>query len=533
MDLYEQMDIFELLDTCFRTSMQTALPVMEDKAEDTQEEMSSYLRREEKILSIARERMKRMESGWSITDLEKKLFVLTYRREDSLDVVLQKMARVVRKYIRGIEQEPERIAVLKRLIDIPVEIEVIGEEGIHPGVYRWVCGKRPQKFVKVMIRETGYPAMTACGTLYDPQRGKYRNILFQESSYSIVDMGTLLSFLILLNKVKEDMRNHPDLAEKCKGMLSEKYELTGFGNCMRDGLTKESFQSHPVFELECQDPFLEERLLQWFPDADIYYERKKGRQAVYLDGNSAKRLLGYFFPYECFMEYGISYHFLLQKSRNGIYWALPHTDMSSSPYARIILEMWKATSDVQGGRERQFASYVESRTGYARSFETKKNIPKKIVDAMEHSILNQYFGYVEYDELVDLLKVAEIEKEFMAFKETWFPDMDVKDNSVRFRRLGKQKAAGLYYPALQCLCVDINNPSSFIHEFGHLIDYTFDSLSLKDDFLPIISFYSDLLRRRMDEDETFKLEMQKKSKYNLQYYIMPTEIFARCFEMYR
>ena len=334
MDLYEQMDIFELLDTCFRTSMQTALPVMEDKAEDMQEEMSFYLRREEKILSIARERMKRMESGWSITDLEKKLFVLTYRREDSLDVVLQKMARVVRKYIRGIEQEPERIAVLKRLIDIPVEIEVIGEEGIHPGVYRWVCGKRPQKFVKVTIRETGYPAMTACGTLYDPQRGKYRNILFQESSYSIVDMGTLLSFLILLSKVKEDMRNHPDLAEKCKGMLSEKYELTGFGNCMRDGLTKESFQSHPVFELECQDPFLEERLLQWFPDADIYYERKKGRQAVYLDGNSAKRLLGYFFPYECFMEYGISYHFLLQKSRNGIYWALPHTDMSSSPYAR-------------------------------------------------------------------------------------------------------------------------------------------------------------------------------------------------------
>ena len=76
--------------------MQTALPVMEDKAEDMQEEMSFYLRREEKILSIARERMKRMESGWSITDLGKKLFVLTYRCEDSLDVVLQKMARGVR-----------------------------------------------------------------------------------------------------------------------------------------------------------------------------------------------------------------------------------------------------------------------------------------------------------------------------------------------------------------------------------------------------------------------------------------------------
>ena len=96
MDLYEQMDIFELLDTCFRTSMQTALPVMEDKAEDMQEEMSFYLRREEKILSIARERMKRMESGWSIMDLGKKLFVLTYRCEDSLDVVLQKMARGLR-----------------------------------------------------------------------------------------------------------------------------------------------------------------------------------------------------------------------------------------------------------------------------------------------------------------------------------------------------------------------------------------------------------------------------------------------------
>ena len=138
MDLYEQMDIFELLDTCFRTSMQTALPVMEDKAEDMQEEMSFYLRREEKILSIARERMKRMESGWSITDLEKKLFVLTYRREDSLDVVLQKMARVVRKYeylraLSGHEQRRKSTGRYQRLFDrlSAFEGEIKSVPGFH------------------------------------------------------------------------------------------------------------------------------------------------------------------------------------------------------------------------------------------------------------------------------------------------------------------------------------------------------------------------------------------------------------------
>ena len=49
-----------------------------------------------------------------------------------------------------------------------------------------------------------------------------------------------------------------------------------------------------------------------------------------------------------------------------------------------------------------------------------------------------------------------------------------KGNSIRFRKLGNHKAIGLYYPLIQCLCVDLRNTTSFIHELGHLIDHCMD-----------------------------------------------------------
>ena len=42
---------------------------------------------------------------------------------------------------------------------------------------------------------------------------------------------------------------------------------------------------------------------------------------------------------------------------------------------------------------------------YARSYETKKNIPQKVLDKMRTTKFKKHFGYVEFDELVDLEKV--------------------------------------------------------------------------------------------------------------------------------
>lgn len=181
----------------------------------------------------------------------------------------------------------------------------------------------------------------------------------------------------------------------------------------------------------------------------------------------------------------------------------------------------------------QYLSNIEST--YAASYETKKNIPQKTKDAMNHSLFNKFFGYVEFDELVDLNKVAEVEREFMAFS-TLFKEVSLYDNySIRFRRLGKYKAAGLYFPGVNALCVDINSPNALIHEYAHMLDYINANLSEQIRFLPIYSRYKSALEEivnSMDKDHIFKKKWEGRSKYNKSYYLNETEVFARCFEMY-
>lgn len=165
---------------------------------------------------------------------------------------------------------------------------------------------------------------------------------------------------------------------------------------------------------------------------------------------------------------------------------------------------------------------------YARSFETKKNIPKEVVYQMQQSKFNDYFGFVEFDELVDSKKISEIEKEFRAFElKVYERIIENKDAVLRFRRLGHHKASGLYYPEFNCICVDIDNPSSLLHEYGHMLDYMNGKISEKGSFKPIIILYKE---KFLDGLKKEKIEL--KGKYDTDYYMTPTEIFARSFEMY-
>lgn len=169
---------------------------------------------------------------------------------------------------------------------------------------------------------------------------------------------------------------------------------------------------------------------------------------------------------------------------------------------------------------------------YAHSFETKKNIPLNIQKAMQESDFHNFFGgFVEFDELCDVKKIRVLEKEWRALAEKHFNATKFNNVSLRFRRLGNHKASGLYYPAFRCICVDINNPSSMVHEFGHMIDdgslsgIGGDYLSLKPDFDQIKEVY----REHIDSIDMLK---ERKGKYSADYYKNATEIFARSFEMY-
>ena len=174
-------------------------------------------------------------------------------------------------------------------------------------------------------------------------------------------------------------------------------------------------------------------------------------------------------------------------------------------------------------------------TGYAQSFETKKNIPQKILKLMKESVLNERFGYLEYDEMCDTAKISIVNTQLLSFVETYFPDLDLKGVSLRFRRLGNHKANGLYYPFYRCIAVELSHPSSFVHEFGHMLDYTQGGLSNclnSRAFSKVYEKYVELFDEKLDlaEATAFYKKGGKKSKYN--YYTEETEVFARSFEVY-
>lgn len=132
---------------------------------------------------------------------------------------------------------------------------------------------------------------------------------------------------------------------------------------------------------------------------------------------------------------------------------------------------------------------------------------------------------------------------------------------LKLRKLGKHKATGLYAPFLNILAVDVRNTESFIHEYGHYLDYKHggkENYSLRDDFEHIITSYSnnfkiiskkkedDLLTRLMKASKesipsvvsleekrlSSELELVKQTEKMFDYFTTPTEIFARGFELW-
>lgn len=166
-----------------------------------------------------------------------------------------------------------------------------------------------------------------------------------------------------------------------------------------------------------------------------------------------------------------------------------------------------------------------SKTDYAKSFQTKKNLSDKLVNAMEHSKWNKHFGYVEFDSDCDLELVEQLESEFeqIASLYDWKKQEMV---TIRFRKLGHHKAAGMYFSEQRCICVDINYPGSLVHEYMHMLDYTKGKLSKKNDFIPMYMRYKSCL------DDYYSIRKEGNTKYNKAYYSMHTEVFARCGEMY-
>lgn len=160
---------------------------------------------------------------------------------------------------------------------------------------------------------------------------------------------------------------------------------------------------------------------------------------------------------------------------------------------------------------------------YARSFETKRNIPSKIQAAMDSTKFLDYgFSFVEFDEQFDLTKLQDIEEQWGLIHNV-LPHSENKPE-LRFRKIEHRKAHGVYFPAFDCITISVRNVNSMIHEYGHHIDFTFDkeqNLSMSDEFRQVLKGY----QKYLSDSGVYKGAM-------LNYFLTPTEVFARAFEIY-
>ncbi|MCW3793918.1 hypothetical protein OM416_20195 [Paenibacillus sp. LS1] len=176
---------------------------------------------------------------------------------------------------------------------------------------------------------------------------------------------------------------------------------------------------------------------------------------------------------------------------------------------------------------------MNEHSSYAKAFQMKKNISPATLSMMQENQFRWMYGEVELDNDVDLQKFQTLEMEFTELR-TQLGLKQALDHSFRIRKLGRHKAAGLYYPYYKATVIDIDGPSSYAHELGHQLDHTIlpgQVLSETINFDPIISMYEHLVEdnvTKLPNNNEFKVKWEKKRSY----YFYPSEIFARSFELF-
>lgn len=157
-------------------------------------------------------------------------------------------------------------------------------------------------------------------------------------------------------------------------------------------------------------------------------------------------------------------------------------------------------------------------------------------EALNKSTLFNKMGFrkVEIDtqkydgEVFNYEEFSKVEQDFLAVLDK-LPQAKAQPE-LKFRRLGKHKAWGIYSPALNILAVDVRHTESFIHEYGHYLDFKHgdEVYSEMPTFFPIIKAYEEKLTE-LAEDSKYA---QKLTAKRMSYYLIPTEVFARAFELW-
>ncbi len=527
--LYYQASLFDLFGD--------DLSLVPKNAEKTTN--SNYLDRETRILSLAKEKYKRVLTSYQFSDIEEKIYSVKIGEKDTIKTIVGKITRIFRKYLDDFSTDKGKL--LETLIPYNIQIKIANlEETEH---FRYLKKDNSDKILKLILSEKGYPDLIVYGAMKSNPHKKFANTLYKNEVYShSADLAKKLAWMFVIGNVNMSIANNPCMRIRLRETYDSIEQLKGV-IYRRTKNFDETSPNHFELSYALKDTPIETTLKCLYPNGSFIFSNqiyKKGmlehsipnlvtiRSYEGIINHIPVNLMTEMLPYHAFLT---SY----QKKESLDFWPIP-TDYSN--YGTLfdcleesVKQVWKAR-----GNELSFTNELKvSSADYAKSYQTKKHIPNKVLQAMEKSGFNKYFGYVEFDQDVDLNKVEEIQKEFSAFMDSFFSGIDISDNAMRIRKLGNHKASGLYYPGVKCLCIDITSPKSMIHEFGHLLDYQLGekgNISLNANFNFIIAEYKERLVNSGAQNSTIQAQLDSKGKYNLNYYLRPTEVFARSFELY-
>lgn len=547
---------------------ENAFPDLSFDSSETEEEID-YLKRGERLESLARTIYQRRIGKMALSDAEQKIYSISMDETTSYFDIVHKISKsFTRPCLRSMESADDEYA--KALLDavalpsLRIALSFVDEQDSVRG---YVCRSLPQNkravasdepILCVSFEEDGYPLITYHG---------YKNISHSKKELAwrcgvrAVDLADFFSSLIVysqvMKKISAYMAGDEDAktdettlslksvveeyvsAHLLKGIVRispDELDLKCLADVFRYVIrTTEDWANDVLFERLITDGAIVD-----VPGIPCWNWRTA--LAVYGPSIGVKDADSFAACFLFWYRNVFSYHRFLHSTTDcGLfYWGLPqgwHSRRTSKIVDSDIMELFKKLFFVVYKEKVEQKStldyYRELESGeHAKSYQLKKAIPKRVLDAMEKSLFNDYFGFVEFDDEADIDKAEEIAKEFRALKEKYLADIDSSENAIRFRKLGNHKALGLYYPSVKCLCVDIHSPESLVHEYGHLIDYTMGGLSDEKGFRTIKTAYVDYLHAQMEKDAAVKAVMKGKTKYNLTYYSRSTEVFARCFELY-
>ena len=141
-----------------------------------------------------------------------------------------------------------------------------------------------------------------------------------------------------------------------------------------------------------------------------------------------------------------------------------------------------------------------------------------------NSPLNDYFAKVEFDASITKEVAKEIAACYIDMVSSRAIHVFGRSSGVilRFRRFPNDNRREYYTSGLKNIVVNSRDLGTFIHEYGHAIDFGFGVLSKDEKFDRMYDLYKAEVEYAVGTNR----------KYNLDYFFRRTEVFARCYEIY-